>query len=328
MISGTWNKPFKIAWNLLLSAINKEFLTFLVFLALSTSFWFVMAFNETYEKELCVPLTMVNVPHNIIITDSLPDTVRVTVRDKGMALIPYFYGNAISPVKIDFVSAAKGNSKGSVTTGELQKLIYPMLSASTKITSLKMERYDFYYNYGLSKRVPVLFDGHVKLADQYYLAQSIVKPDCVTIYASRSVLDSLTEMFTEQYTTEGFKDTTVVELGVKKIRGVKVVPEKVKVHLYADVLTEMTVAVPVTPINTPSGFILRTFPSTVNVKVVVGRNKMGMVKPENFRVVADYREVASHPSDNCKLSIHVVPRGITSASLETQQADYLIEKVE
>lgn len=317
-----------MVWNFLLSSINKEFLTFLVFLALSTGFWFVVVFNETYEKELPVPVTMVNVPRNIIITDPLPDTIRVTVRDKGMALLPYFYGTSITPVKVDFQSANKGNGRGSVTVAELQKMIYPMLSASTKITSVKAERTEFFYNYGLSKRVPVLFDGQVKLADQYYLARTVVKPDSVTVYAPKGVLDSLTEVFTEQYTIEDFNDTTTVELAIKKVRGMKVSPEKVKVSLYADMLTETTVAVPVTTINTPPGFILRTFPSTVNVRVTVGRNKLSSIRPESFRVVADFREVSAHPSENCKLTIHVVPRGITSASLETQQADYLIEKVE
>ena len=46
MVSASWNRIYKMVWNFLLSSINKEFLTFLVFLALSTGFWFVVVFNE------------------------------------------------------------------------------------------------------------------------------------------------------------------------------------------------------------------------------------------------------------------------------------------
>ena len=43
------------------SRLNKEFLIFLFFLALSGSFWLLMALNETYEKECVVGVRMTDV---------------------------------------------------------------------------------------------------------------------------------------------------------------------------------------------------------------------------------------------------------------------------
>lgn len=295
---------------------------------MSTGFWFVMALNETYEKEIAVPVSLVDVPDNIIITESLPDSVRMTIRDKGYSLMPYFYGDMIEEVRLSFSSYAKGNGYGSVSVAELQKNLQRMLYTSTKIVSVKAERMEFYYNYGLSKRVPVFFDGNVQPYEQYYLARTNIQPDSVLIYASQSVLDSITEVYTDTVTLLEFKDTTVLTLPLRKMRGVKTVPSAVKVTLYADMLTEKVIPVPIVPVNMPKGYILRMFPSTANVKVVVGRSKLGLIKPENFSVTVDCRDVLSHPSDKCTAVLRSVPRGIAGATLENPTIDYLIERVE
>ena len=53
---------------------------------LSAVFWLILTLNETYEKELKVPVRIVNVPKNVVLTSSADDTVRITVRDKGWVI--------------------------------------------------------------------------------------------------------------------------------------------------------------------------------------------------------------------------------------------------
>ena len=56
--------------NFLFSIVNKEFLIFLFFLLLSGSFWLSMTLDETYEKEISVPIRLVNVPKNFLYADT------------------------------------------------------------------------------------------------------------------------------------------------------------------------------------------------------------------------------------------------------------------
>src|SRR3712207_1626519 len=110
--------------NFLFSSVNKEFLIFLFFLALSGAFWLSMTLDESYEKELAVPIKMVNIPKNAVITTELEDTVRVTIRDKGFAFLPYLYGEGIRPITINFASYANKNAgKGSIPVSDVQKMI-------------------------------------------------------------------------------------------------------------------------------------------------------------------------------------------------------------
>ena len=74
---------YKMVRNFLFSSANREFLTFFFFFILSSLFWLMMTLNENYEKEICVPVRLTNVPRNVVVTTEIEDSLRVTVRDKG-----------------------------------------------------------------------------------------------------------------------------------------------------------------------------------------------------------------------------------------------------
>ena len=64
-------------------AVNKEFLVFLFFFAISGAFWFVLAVKEPVEREVSIPVMVTNIPKNVILTDDSFDTLKVSVRDEG-----------------------------------------------------------------------------------------------------------------------------------------------------------------------------------------------------------------------------------------------------
>ena len=92
--------------NFLLDLVSKRFLVFLFFLFLSAAFWLSMTLDEMYEKEIPVPIRLVNVPKNIIITTNMPDTVIMTVRDKGFAFMSDFTGRRLRPINLNFSTYA------------------------------------------------------------------------------------------------------------------------------------------------------------------------------------------------------------------------------
>jgi hypothetical protein len=307
--------------------VNKEFFVFLFFLAVSAGFWFMTVLNETTEKEIAIPVQLYGIPNNIVITEPLPDTIRVVVRDKGFVLISYMHGDIVKPLRFNFASYARGTGRGNVPITEVQKSLGSMFYASSKIVSIKPDKLDFLFSFGMSKMVRAHIDGIIRPADTYYIARTVVSPDSVSIYASQAVLDSITELFTENTEIIGFTDTITREIPLKRIKGVKMVPEYISATFYPDMLTEKIVQVPIVSINMPDGLALRTFPTKVNVKVVAGRSRIDAIRPESFSVVVDYADVASNPSDKCKLILRNVPKGVANATLETQPVDYLIESL-
>lgn len=313
--------------NFLFSKTNREFLIFLFFLMLSGIFWLLMTLNETYEKELKIPVHITDVPTDVMLTSDETDTVRMTIRDRGIILLSYLYSDRLKHVEANFKTYDQGSGTGSITGSELTKLVQQFMAASSKIVSVKTERLNFYYNTGAYKKVPVRWKGRVIPEHLYFLSHVSYSPDSVTVYASEERLDSIHMAYTEALNHVGFRDTLAVECQLRRMEGVKIVPERIKVVFYTDVLTEESMnGIPVQCINLPKGKVLRTFPAKVTVKFVTGVNVYRTLSPSDFMVIADYNEIMSHPSEKCNIYLQQVPTGVTRAALATKQVDYLIEE--
>ena len=313
----------------LFSKANREFLIFMFFLALSGLFWLFLALNESYEKEFAIPVTITDVPKNIMLTSEETDTVKVTIRDKGTTLITYMYGKALPQVRVNYKHYARNDGTGTIPMGELQKFIRQQLASSSKITNFKPDKLVFYYNFGDKKRVPVRWSGRVIPEQLFFISRVEYQPDSVTIYAPKEKLDSINMIYTEQLNYVNFRDTLQVTCRLMKQTGVKMVPEDISIRFFTDVLTEESMnGVPIQGINMPPGKVLRTFPAKVRVRFVTGANVFRNLRPEDFTVVADYNELASNPSEKCHIYLKDSPQGISRARLDITHVDYLIEEEE
>ena len=313
----------KTVRNVLFSGLNKEFLIFLFFLALSGAFWLLMTLNETMEREFKIPMRLTGVPRNAVITGELPDTVRVTVRDKGFTLVTYDF----RPLVFRFSNYAdEDEGKGTIPLADVQKQVLSQMYGSSKLLQVKPGQFDFFFTYGTSKKVPVVFRGKITTNKSYYLAHTEFYPSMVTVYANKQQLDKLQSVEIEPFNYRNLQDTIRQAVKIKKIRGVKIVPPTVRLSVYPDVLTEETIDVPITAINMPPGMVLRTFPSKVTVRFTIGASLFRTIKPNLFKVVVDYEELAANPSDKCTLQLRSVPRSVSKASLEIDRVDYLLEQ--
>ena len=317
---------YRVVRNFLFSSVNKEFLIFLFFLVLSSIFWLIMSLNETYEKEICVPVRLVGVPKNTVLTSDMEDTVRVTVRDKGFALLAYMYGDKMQPIYVNFANYANRQTGcGVVPAQDLLRFVNQRFTQS-KVTQVKPDKLDFFFNFGVSKRLPVRMAGYVVPGKSFYLARTVFWPDMVTVYASKKVLDSLRYVKTVPINIVNFSDTVIRNVALEKIKGVKVVPDVVRIGLYPDIMTEESIDVPVKAENMPEGKVLRTFPPKVRVNFIVGASMFRSISEEQFAVVVDYNELVGNPSDKCRIYLKTCPHGVRNARLQISQVDYLIEQ--
>ena len=319
-------KLWQIVSDFVFSNTNKDFLVFLFFLGLSGIFWLSLTLNETYEREFSIPVSVVDIPKNAVLTSDEVDTIKMTIRDKGIVLVAYQYGDYLNRLRIPFKNYTRNNGSGSVPASELQKLVYQNLVSSSKITACKPDKLEFFYNYGTHKKVPVRWSGRVIPEELYFISRVDYSPDSVTVYASDEKLDSINIIYTETLNYANFRDTLTITCQLAKIKGVKVVPDKVKINFFTDVLTEENIeGVPIQGINLPEGKVLRTFPAKVTVSFVTGVSVFRNLRPEDFTIVADYNEIKRHPSEKCRITLKNVPPGISRARLDVTLVDYLIE---
>ncbi len=326
MDSYTWTKRARIVRAYLYKYLNREFLTFLFFLALSALFWLLTALNESYEREVEVPIRLVDIPHNVVMTSDSTATIRLTVRDKGYTLATYLLGNRLRTIRSDFQRHCTGNGQGVVPSSELHKLLQQQLYNTTKIVSVKPDRFEFTYNYGQKRRVAVRLNGAVTPERNYYIARLLFQPDSVDIYASKELLDSIKSVATESVNIANLADTLTKQLRLLPIKGVRIEPEGTRLVVCPDVLTEETLEVPVRTVNVPRGKTLRTFPSKVSVTFTVGASLFRTIATDKFRLVADNNEIKDNGNDRSTLQLRSLPQGVRNARLAVRQVDYLIEE--
>ena len=313
-------KWWQIVSDFVFSNTNRDFLVFLFFLGLSGIFWLSLTLNETYEREFSIPVSVVDIPKNAVLTSDEVDTIKMTIRDKGIVLVAYQYGDYLNRLRIPFKNYTRNNGSGSVPASELQKLVYQNLVSSSKITACKPDKLEFFYNYGTHKKVPVRWSGRVIPEELYFISRVDYSPDSVTVYASDEKLDSINIIYTETLNYANFRDTLTISCNLAKIKGVKMI------NFYTDVLTEENIeGVPIQGINLPEGKVLRTFPAKVTVSFVTGVSVFRNLRPEDFTIVADYNEIKRHPSEKCRITLKNVPPGISRARLDVTLVDYLIE---
>lgn len=317
---------FSTVRNFLFTVVNREFLIFLFFFAFSGAFWLLMALNETYERELVIPVRLVDIPKNVVLSSDTTTNVRVSVKDKGYTLLTYQYGDKIHTARVSFPAYVKKDGQGLVSAAELQKLIYQQLFSSSRIQSVKPDKVEYFFNYGQMKRVPVRLNGKVEAGLSYYFSKMEIAPDSVDIYANKDVLDSISYMLTARLNIRNITDTVVKDIALRRIKGVKCIPDSVRLTVCPDILTEETAEVPVTAVNMPAGKVLRTFPARVTVTFTCGASMFRSIHPEQFRVVADYNEITAEPSEKCNIYLRAIPHGVRNARLSVSQVDYLIEE--
>ncbi len=78
----------------------KDILSFLLFLALSSAFWFVHALGKERETNIVVPVRYVGIPINVAITNNPPSKISINIKDQGLRLFDYS-NNRIIPLTID-----------------------------------------------------------------------------------------------------------------------------------------------------------------------------------------------------------------------------------
>ena len=308
---------YHIIRDFLFSAANKEFLIFLFFLIASGGFWLLLSLNEDTDQELLVPIRLTNVPKNVVVTTNVEDTLHVNVRDKGFFIMAYVYGGKLKPIEIDFTKYTDENKKSTISAADIQRMLYQMMYKSTKITSVRPDHFDIVYTFGHSKKVPVKMNGRVDPGESHYLASVKFWPDSVLIYADDAKLDSIKEAFTESIYLQNFSDTLIRNVSLKKIYGVKYIPNTVKIGLYPDIMTEQRIEVPIMAVNMPEGKVLRTFPQRVKVIFVTGASMFRSIRPESFKVAADYNDIKGNKTGKLRLK---------TARPEIQSVDYLIEE--
>lgn len=322
----TWNAK-NIIWNCLSILWNKQFLIFLFFFLLSSAFWLFEVLNETTEHEFEVPIEVRGIPSGVIITSEIPSTARVVLRDKGVNLLGYEYGGHRLSLVVDWANVANPSGHVRILPGDLRTRLASQLSPGTQVVSLRPDTFDFYYNYGLRKRVPVRLKGNIQAEPGYEITMTELLPDSVTVYASNQMLERITVAYVKPHYLNNITDSTTLQLDIEPIRGVKFVPGRVSLRISVDRLVEKRVKVPIHSIGFPAGKELLPIPQEIEVAFYVPMSLYRSITADDFSVAVRYSDLPADGSTRCPVIVDRAPEGVTRVRLIPGEVEYVIEEL-
>lgn len=303
---------------------NRDLLVFLFFVCLSTALWTLQELRKVTEDTVEMPLKYVNLPKDYVVTNELPEHLKLTLEGRGSDLIRYRLGRELETLEIDLGEIAKG--KKSVSTaaylGQIQKIVM-----ESQIKRVYPETIPVTIEKQKKKRVPVALVATIDIHQQYTLCDSVqVSPSHITVYGPQKELSEIDTIYTEHIVLEDIKDTLNQQVELKCIKNVRYSDSIISIKVNTEKFTEKSIQVPITPKNVPHGYVLRIFPSSVSINYQVGLSHYEKIDASAFALEVDYKEAKNSGKDKLKIKIQKSPSKAFNIKLKSESVDYIIEE--
>ena len=218
--------------------IDRNFLVFLVFLAVSIGFWFLQTLKEDMTVSMNYKLTITDVPRNAIFTSDVPNEVKVNFSGHGWNILQNMMRNESREIEISFDDLSTSNGTIVIDQATLQRAAVKKLPRNLRFASTSPNRIEIFYSNGMHKKVPVVFSGKITTEESRIQCGILFAPDSVDIYAPQHLLDEISSISTIKQSFSNLGDTIVCKIPLDVPKGMKALPDSVSTTICVDLFTE------------------------------------------------------------------------------------------
>lgn len=328
-LKDAWKKSIEffklVGRRIRLIRLNKNSLVFLIFLAISISFWFMQSLKETSTISQEYTLKVVGIPRSVIFTSDIPDKIRVNITGRGYNLVNYIWKYEEHVVTINYDDLEHTLSKVTFNNSLLRRSVTKTLDNGLIVSSLSPAQVEVYYTKGMPKRVPIKFVGNPEAGLQHVLCGIQLLKDSALVYAPRDLHDSIDVVRTEKLDLKDIEDTTTVRIALKKIEGARIVPDSVDVRFCVDLFAEKTLSVPIYSENCPRNKTLRTFPGKADITFRISTTMYNEVDADDFLLTIDFNKLKQN-DNRCKVELKDKPEGVSHVRWKPEYVEFVIEQ--
>lgn len=302
---------------------------FLLFLICSFLAWAVSKFSETYESRASFDLEYYNLPDTLLLNPEAETAISAKVRATGFQFLGYSLNSKTIRVNLEHVLQEEEGY--FLTANTLKNTIEPQLP--NRVTLLELVEPIYFidlYEVG-SKKVRVKPEIAINLVQNHMLIDEItVVPDSVSIKGAKESLAKIRYLTTELLQLEGIsKDfTRKVSLSIPdSLDNVFMGIDRVQVNGRVERFSEKEFLVTVKAVNTPAGYRLRFFPNQIKLVCKAGIERLSILNPSDFNVVADYTSHTELGGKRLYLELGGQPEGVFAVRLLREDVEFVLEKL-
>jgi len=316
-----WNK---IRERLRESPRMRSILLYLFFVVISAIFWSFLTFNSDVQLDIEVPVEM-SKPNNVHLLARVPDTLTVTIRDRGYRVLSYMF-HKTPKVVLRFSDYSDGNSVFKIDQSHLKKALSTVLNKHANIISVLPESINIKFTDLPGKKVPVKTDILVEPREDYTLYGALIQSqDSVLVFSDAKTLSEINQVYTYHVEEKDLTDTLRRRVNIAPINGAVIEPRAIDIVVPIEKLKTQTHNVKIVVRNAPHGVKMLLFPSDVQVTY---RSPVSRIKDDaGITAVVDFNEVDfSSPSNKVKVMIGEIPAAYQDVKLSHDSVEYIIEK--
>ena len=306
----------------------KEIFIFIFFLLLSFGFWFLQSLQQDYERRMELPLRYKNVPSEWILSESNPKNVSILLKDKGTTLMYYSWKANFDPVDITVSGLPQLSDRYlRVSSNVLETAVSKQLISSTTIISIDPREIELHYDSLSSRMVQVVENIRINTKPGFQISDSIkLSHSEVRVYGSRSVLDTLNNVRTELIALDGLSKSKELTARLDLPKGIKSDNETIKLTIPVEEFTEKKMQLPVLCSEIPSDYVLRIFPSTVEVYCNVPLSQFRYLTSEMIEIIIPFNEFEENQATG-KIPVRLTkkPSWIINYVVVPNELEFIIE---
>ena len=297
---------------------------YLLFVVISAIFWSFLTFNSNVKLDIEVPVK-INMPGNVHLLSRMPDTLTVTVSDRGYRFFSYLFHSNPS-LTLRFSDYNDGNGYFRVDQSHLRKALAGILNKHATIISVLPENINIRFTDLPGKKVPVKTDIIVEPRSDYTLYGALIQSqDSVLVFSDAKTLNEINEVYTYHVEEQDLTDTLRRKVTIAPISGAVIEPRAIDIMVPIEKLKSQTRTIKIVVRNAPPGLKMLLFPSDVDVTY---SSPVSRINDEaGITAVVDYNSVDfSSTSNKVKVQIGEVPAAYQDVKLSHDSVEYIIEK--
>jgi hypothetical protein len=309
---------------------------YLFCLFLAVFFWLLNALGNIYSTNVVFNVTYLNHPKKQVILNDLPSTLNINIKGLGFDLMGYKLKFNQPVIDIDLAAIEKNriNNKSlfskSVATNSFFTKISSQLGQHIEIKGITPDSIRFLIDEKAEKILPIIPEIDITYSQQYQLfGKIIVKPSVVKVVGAKSVLDTLTKVFTEKITLKNLSESTneAVSYDVRydKLK-LNFNPQKAILYVPVEKFTETTRSIKINTINVPDSIDLKTIPKEIEIKFQLPLSKIASLESAIFFANVDFNTIDKDFTRKLKVNLVNYPSYIKAIVISPSKVEYIIKK--
>lgn len=303
---------------------TRMILLYLSFVFISAVFWGFLTFNGDIQLDIQVPLE-INKPNNVHLLSKVPDTLTVTVKDRGYRFFSYLFRKT-RPLTLRFTDYSDGISDFKVDQSHLKKALSHVLNKHSTIVNVLPESLNIKFTDLPGKKVPIKTDIVVEPREDYTQYGALIQSqDSVLVFSDAKTLSNINEVYTYHVEEIDLTDTLRRKVSIAPINNAVVEPRAIEIMVPIEKLKSQTRSVEIAVRNAPAGVKMLLFPSDVEVTY---RSPVSRISDETgITAVVDYNSVDFNSKSNkVKVMIGEMPAAYQNVTFSHDSVEYIIEK--